>query len=123
MSAIKPSPTKRKFRLFPRDLRDIVHQISAPILGKQGAAFATLMKHWPDIVGANYHASIFLRELRYAHREATLATLVVDVAPHLQPEIPYLSPTLMDRSNQVLGHRVVEKILALPLQTSKTNHP
>lgn len=118
MAQQKSTFVKRKFRLFPRELREVVHQISKPMLGKHGAIISALLRHWPEIVGKEHATHIFFKEVRFTHASASAGTLVIEVAPHLQPEIPYLTPMLLERCAYILGYRAVEKILALPMQTS-----
>lgn len=119
-TANKKSSNTRRFRMFSEDLSQVLHRVTKPILGKQGATIATIIKHWPQIVGAYQSTHIVFKELHFTHHASNVATLVIEVSPHLKPEIPYLTPMILEQCQIILGNRNIEKILALPMQASRT---
>ncbi len=116
----KPN-TYRKRRLFPRDMREMVATITKPIIDSRGKVFATLMRNWPEIIGASYAGQILLREVTFPAKQASGGTLHLSVAAHLQAEIPYITPLLLEQCAAHLGYRTIEKIVALSFHPSMNN--
>lgn len=116
----KPN-TYRKRRLFPRDMREMVATITKPMMDTRGKIFATLMRNWPEIIGPQYAGQILLREVTFPAKQASAGTLHLSVAAHLQAEIPYITPLLLEQCAVHLGYRAIEKIVALPFHPSMNN--
>lgn len=109
---------RRRKRLFPRDLREMVATVTKPIIDTRGKVFATLLRNWPEIVGTHYAGTILLRDVTFPAKQASGGTLHLDVAAHLQAEIPYITPLLIEQCASQLGFRAIEKIVALPFHPS-----
>ncbi len=113
--------TRRRSRLFSRDMREMVSAVTKPIIDARGKVFATLMRNWPEIIGAHYAGQILLKEVSFPTKQANGGTLHVSVAAHLQAEIPYITPLLLEQCATHLGYRAIEKIVALPFHPSMNN--
>lgn len=114
-------PTYRRRRLFPRDMREMVSTITKPLIDARGKVFATLMRNWPEVIGAHYAGSILLREVTFPTKQASGGTLHVSVAAYLQAEIPYITPLILEQCAAHLGYRAIEKVVALPFHPSMNN--
>jgi len=114
---------RRRSRLFPRDLREMVTAVTKEVIDARGKVFATLLRGWPEIIGAHYQGSILLRDVSFPNKQASNGTLHLDVAAHLQAEIPYITPLLLEQCAAHLGYRAIEKIVAQPFHPSMNDTP
>lgn len=114
---------RRKSRLFPRDLREMITAVTKEVVDARGKVFATLLRGWPEIVGSHYQGTILLRDVSFPTKQANNGTLHLDVAAHLQAEIPYITPLLLEQCAAHLGYRAIEKIVALPFHPSMNDTP
>jgi len=114
--AALPRDKGRRARL----LADYVLRQLDPLVAKQGFSEASLLTHWPAIVGARIAQICEPARLQWpprargkagekTERPAEPATLVLRVEPGFGLEAQHLAPAIIDRVNAHLGWRCVSR--------------
>ncbi|MBL8697025.1 MAG: DUF721 domain-containing protein [Alphaproteobacteria bacterium] len=103
--------------MAPRALTRSLSAITRPILAKRGAAFASLVAVWPEIVGPRLGDDTAIEKL-VQPRDRGPGTLNLRVTPALALEVQHLAPQLIERINSYLGYAAVNRITLVqaPLQ-------
>ena len=103
---------------FASPLGAHLKEIVAPALAARGLGEASLVTHWPEIVGADIARFARPIQLQWPHRGAKRdpeeksapATLVLRIDGAFGVEAQHASATIMARVNAHLGWRCVDKI-------------
>jgi predicted nucleic acid-binding Zn ribbon protein len=88
----------------PRPLRDALADVSADLGLPHPDAFAALVAHWQDLVGADLAAHSRLRSLHDG-----VVRVTVDTAPRAT-QLRYLESTLVERASALVGAGVVRAV-------------
>lgn len=104
-------PDKRKFHLFPRNLGEVLHSATKPMMDDRSALLATLVKHWPTMLSPEHQGKLWIKDVRFAGRELRDGTLYVEAESYLAPEISYHAPVLLEKLAVLLGYRAIERII------------
>ena len=115
MSAEKnKKPTYRKRHLFARSLSAVTEAITAPMLDGKQQMLRMLMKDWAHIVGEDLATHTRPAKLHFQTQENTGGILHLKVAAHKAPEIPYLSPQIIESLARHIGFRAIDRIVVDP---------
>lgn len=86
-------------------------------LKRRGAAFATLVAEWPNIVGAEIASSCLPEKLsapppppKGVDAPRAAGTLSLRVGSGMAMELQHLAPQLIERINGFVGYRAVERL-------------
>jgi hypothetical protein len=107
-------PTWRKRHLFARSLASVAESITTPMLDGNQRMLRMLMKDWEHIVGSDLSRDTAPSKLHFRGRETTGGTLQLKVRAHRAPEIPYLSPQILELLARYIGFRAIERIVIDP---------
>lgn len=107
--------------MAPRALTRSLTAITRPILEKRGAAFASLVATWPEIVGPRLGPDTAIEKL-VTPRDRSPGTLHLRVTPALALEVQHLTPQLIERINGFLGYAAVGRITLIqaPIQRPRS---
>lgn len=119
-TATSIAPIRRKTHLFPRNLRDVLNLATKNIVDKRGHVFAVLLKNWPEIIGSELASVCLLKDVKFPTKQAQKGVLHVQMPPHLLPELPYLTPSILEKCASYLGYHAIEKIVAQAANPDKT---
>jgi hypothetical protein len=95
---------RRKSRLFPLNMKAYLALATKPLLNKKGQIFARIVEDWATIVGDGYAPQLTPQRVVFSGPDAVKGTLYVQAPSHLAPEIPYLTPMLIDKLAQYLSY-------------------
>jgi len=104
-------PKPRRRRLFPQTLKDAVYQATAPVMDGRHKTLALLIRDWEEIVGMDTARSLAPMRITFPQKSATGGTLYVRVPAYKAPELPYLTPALLEKITRYLGHAAITRIL------------
>jgi hypothetical protein len=119
-------------RRAARPLAALLAKTLDPLASAVGVSQASLITHWPEIVGERLADVCELIRLRWppkgpksAPTGGDPATLMLRVAPGFALEVQHLQPVLMARVNAHLGWRCVDKIQIKqePLKRQRVEKP
>jgi len=121
-SAPKPSGSvpKRSGIHAPVGLSRAIRSVSEAALGKVGQSFATLLSHWPQIVGAEMANKCLPISMNFPRGKNTDAVLHLATHSAFALELSHQTSVILDRVNAFLGfHAIAElrfdhNLLALP---------
>ena len=104
----------RKRHLFPRSLAAVTEKITAPMLDGNQHMLRMFMRDWPQIVGEALAEETRPSKLHFTKQEQTDGTLHVRVAPHKAPELPYITPQIIESIARYVGFKAVGRIVVDP---------
>ncbi|PZP86695.1 MAG: hypothetical protein DI582_02025 [Azospirillum brasilense] len=113
----KPTPQKKPARrggLFPKRIDEVVKLATQPLMDERGKLYGALLRDWPSIVGAARATSMRPQKLHWPAREAHGATLHLEVAASLAPELAYETETLLEQCARYFGYRAIARIVLHP---------
>lgn len=106
--------------LLPRQmtlLAEHIRPILAPALAARGLSEASLLMHWPEIVGADIATFVRFDRIQWPPRRSKAfadskkgATLRLHIDSAFALEAQHLSPLILERVNTHLGWHCVAKI-------------
>lgn len=100
----------RKRYLFPRSLKEVVHAATQPLMGEQHQMLALLLRDWSEIVGANMARQIMPAKVVFSKNSTQDGVLTLKVPAHLAPEIPYMSPQILEQLARYIGYQAITRI-------------
>jgi hypothetical protein len=118
------TPVKKPYRkryLFSRNLHDVLVKATQKMVDKRGHVFAVILKNWPEIIGETWAKDCLFSDIKFPSKQANTGTLYVIIAPHLQAELPYMAPLILEKCASCLGYKAIEKIVALPAKRDTTS--
>jgi hypothetical protein len=105
---------KRKSRLFPRTLDEVVKQATKPLMDKQGKLYGALLRDWTIIVGTERARITQPQRLQFQQKDAGGAILHLDVRPSAAPELSYVTDQMLEQCARYFGYRAIERIVLHP---------
>ena len=115
-------PEYRKRHLFARSLDEVVKNATKPMMDKQGKLYSALLTNWAAIVGEERARSTRPGRLQFPAKEASGATLHIDVHPAKAPEMQYAHEQIIEQCARYFGYRAITRILCHPAHDFLT-HP
>lgn len=112
--APKPAAPARKVgRKGARAIGQLATGSIGQIFAQRGFAGADLAVHWPEIVGdgvARYTRPLELKWPRHGAENGIGAALVIAAHPAFALDLQQMAPTVIERINQRMGWRCVERL-------------
>jgi hypothetical protein len=105
---------RRRRRLFPRTLHDVVQAATKPLMDKQGKLYGALLRDWVNIVGPERAALTRPQRLQFAATDGSNATLHLDVRPAAAPELSYAQEQMLEQCARYFGYRAIIRIVLHP---------
>jgi len=90
-------------------LAALLHNITRPLGRRRGFTDATLISHWPTVVGIRLAAESMPERL-VRRRDGSGATLHIRVDGPMALELQHLEPQVIERLNVFYGYNAVERI-------------
>ena len=100
--------------MFARSFSAVAEKITTPMLDGKQQMLRMLMKDWQDIVGQELAEATQPSKLHFQTHENTGGILHLRVAAHRAPEIPYLSPQILELLARHIGFRAIDRIVVDP---------
>lgn len=104
-------PRRRKTRLFPRSIGELVTTNTAPLMTRHGKLYSALLRDWERIVGKERAAICRPERLQFPRHDAQNATLHLAVRPAAAPELTYATEQLMEQCARYFGYRAITRII------------
>jgi hypothetical protein len=104
-------PAYRKRHLFARSLDEVVKNATKPLMDKQGKLYGALLADWPQIVGEERARICRPAKLQFPAKEATGATLHLNVHPAHTPSLQYELETILEQCARYFGYRAIIRIV------------
>lgn len=118
MSKHAPATSKPKYSrrggLFPKRLDEVVKRATQPLMDERGKLYGALLRDWPSIVGATRAAQTRPQKLHWPNAQANGATLHLDVAASLAPELAYETEQLLEQCARYFGYRAIARVVLHP---------
>jgi hypothetical protein len=105
------SPAPRRRRLFSQPLKEVVHRITAPVMDARHKTLALFIRDWEEIVGAEMARHTVPLRIVFPHTQASGGTLHIQLPAYLAPELPYMTPQLLEKITSYLGHAAIARIV------------
>lgn len=112
---------------LPRPISTSVDTIAREAVGKDWSLYATLIKHWADIVGQDYAQSTSPDKItfpkgkkagdQWASKNQTGGTLTISLPQGLTMEFSFLTDQIKERINGFFGYPAIEKVVFAPYYT------
>lgn len=103
--------TRRKRRLFPRSLHDVVVAATKPMMDKQGKLYSALIRDWEVIVGEARAGVSVPQRLQFPASEASGATLHLAVHPAYAAELQYATVQILEQCARYFGYKAIERVV------------
>ena len=104
-------PPRRRTRLFPRALDEVVKSATKPLMDKQGKLYDALLRDWLLIVGQARARVCKPQRLQFATGEGMGATLHLSVRPAVMLELNYELEQMLEQCARYFGYRAVTRIV------------
>jgi len=104
----------RKRRLFPRSLKEAMHDATKPLMDKQGKLYSALLRDWAQIVGPARAAITRPQRLQFSSVNSKTATLHLAARPAAAPELTYAQEQMLEQCARYFGYRVIEHLVFHP---------
>lgn len=117
---LAPSEFRRSGVQAPMAISRAVRSVSQAALGKAGQSFATLLSHWPQIVGGELANKCLPTAMNFPRGKNADAVLHLATHSAFALELSHQTTMMIERINRFLGFRAVaelrfdHKMLALP---------
>lgn len=106
------SSPRRRFRLFPRSMQDVVKDATAPMMKKEGKLYGALLRDWVQIIGPERAAYLKPERIQFARGEnADGAVLHLSVASAKAPEMTYEEAQVLESLARYFGYRAIARLV------------
>lgn len=95
----------------PTAIGTLSGRVAGPAMGKRGFGSASLIAHWPAIVGAELSTFACPLEVKFPRGKNDHATLMLRVAHGAAATLIHLkAPAVLERVNRFFGYNAVDRV-------------
>jgi hypothetical protein len=101
--------TVRRYQI--RSISASVERLTRPIFQRRGFGGASIVEHWPDIVGSQLGGACLPERISYPGQSRRGGTLLLRVgSSSLALEIQHLEPQIIERINSHFGYGAIARL-------------